>query len=477
MKTLTPPPLPVAATVPAAAPALRLPWTSPPRRLQLAALGLCVASLALFLGTRHVVRDARAAVQSIGRDCAPSIVAAERIRAAVADLDANLVNLFLCPPGTPARRAAERACAQRRVEIADSLVRAAGNITFGEAERVPLTTLARDLGPYEAAMARALALEESGNHAGAVTEFRRASDIENQSLLPAADALAKTNFDVLQTSYDRARTTHVGALATLLAVAALGLGALGLTQVYVARRSRRLLNLGLLAATLVAAALSLGSLVASVRVAGFLRAAKEDAFDSVFYLWKARALTYDVNGQESRWLYDREHAAEYEAAFRRLSAEVVTYPAGRRPADLAPLVPPGFSPTRKAPEGWSGLLVNELCNITFVGEREVATETLALYGSYLEADTRLRALENGGNHVRAVALCLSTAPDGSNGIFARFDEALGRTLGINETAFEEDVVGGFHALDGFDALGPLAALGIAAASVLGLWPRIREYAA
>ena len=84
------------------------------------------------------------------------------------------------------------------------------------------------------------------------------------------------------------------------------------------------------------------------------------------------------------------------------------------------------------PDGFQGYLAAELRNITFPGEREAAVEMLKTFARYIALDGEIRRLENQGDHAAAVTLCIGYAPGQSNWAFARFDEALGKTLDINQ---------------------------------------------
>ena len=60
--------------------------------------------------------------------------------------------------------------------------------------------------------------------------------------------------------------------------------------------------------------------------AEYFRAAKQDAFDSILALSKARAVSYDANADESRYLLDPQRANRYEQAFLEKSSHVIGMP-------------------------------------------------------------------------------------------------------------------------------------------------------
>ena len=445
-------------------------WTTP--KLLQASLGaIWVAAFLLFLAVLLGTRQHYDAVKTVGQDAAPSIVAAERIKAALADMDANVANELIARPGQ--NQASALGYENRRAELGRSLVGAAENITYGDSEREPIRTMNYELGTYEAKVAEARLLHERGGDVSTLTRYRQANDVMRLKLLPAADALDKTNDQVLERVYARQKATS-GVTLTLVWVGdLLLLAALVATQILLARRTRRVLNLALLGATALAL-LFLGYASSHLAAATEdLRAAKQDSFDSVYALWHARAVAFDANADESRWLIDRAHASGYEADFLAKSGRIATLPPGTTYDAVAAACQNGQVKTLSA--GFTGFLADELRNVTFTGEQDAADQTLSAWGRYVAIDGQIRALENQGRHADAVALCTGTGPDQSNGAYRAFDDALGRTLDINEKELAKDVNLGFADLSTLPLLAPIAALLIALLSWLGMRPRLREY--
>jgi hypothetical protein len=440
-----------------------------PGRLWLALLAVWLLALLFFAAVAAGVRLHRRAIQTIGKDAAPSIVAAQKIRASLADMHSNAANILLYQPGQGEGPA--RDYEKRRREVTEGILDAAGNITYGEAEKGPLRRLLEGLGNYEAAVARARVLHERKER-GYLEQHRSADQIMSGALLPAADDLDRANRDALDRGYAAARASSSWALAGVVLAGLALLGVLAVAQVFLTRRMRRLLNPGLAAAS----ALALGFLIYTIVVfnlrARSLKVAKEDAFQSIHDLWRARAEAYDANGDESRWLLDRARAADYQKSFDAKSARLISpLPEGDAHEQLLAEVQRGAKPS-----GFKGYLADELGNITFAGEREAALSALETFRQYMAIDADIRRLERAGKHDKAVALCLGEKPGESNWAFARFDDALGKTIQINQDAFDAAVERSFRSLGVFDLAAPLAALGVAVLAFFGLLPRLREYA-
>ena len=206
--------------------------------------------------------------------------------------------------------------------------------------------------------------------------YRRADDILHTTLLPAVDTLDKVNDDALNAAAERAAATFTATLLLTILAGLLLLTVLIAAQLFLTRRTHRTLNPGLLAATIVTGLYLLHTIVTFAAVGSRFRAAKSDAFDSVRALWHARAVAYDANADESRWLLDRPLAATYEAGFRAKSAQIAALPTSGTYGGVAE----AYANGHKEPE-FKGFLADELNNITFPGELDAATGALRAWGS------------------------------------------------------------------------------------------------
>jgi hypothetical protein len=392
-------------------------------------LGGTWALSAVFLLTASVgLERHRHAMQTIGKDSAPSIIAAERIRTSLAWAHADAA-LGLAGDGT----AAAAYDAHRR-DAADELVSAAENITYGDAERLPIRRLVDGFGRYGAAVARARAAEHP-----TPASLVEAEHILHAELLPDADALEWANRQALDAGYSEERLgARRGTAAVVVAGLAL-LAALVGTQLFLARRMRRLVNPPLVVASAMTAAMVVWLLSAMLASAEDLRVAKADAFDSISALSQARAVAVDVYATRLAGVDPGRADAE--------AVRLASPPAGMTLESALAAVDAGA-----VPDGFAGFLPDELRNITFPGEREAAANALRAYVAQRAAPT-------------------------DPAVFAGFNDALARTLDINQVAFDASVGRGFAAVGGLWMWAAAASAGVALAAYLGLRPRLREYAA
>ena len=440
-----------------------------PGRMQAFAAGIALGSLLLWLLVYAGLSAGRQALQSVSKDAAPSIIAAEQINASLADMDANAANGFF----TRGQKEALTQYETDRKQANDSLVAAAQNITFGDEERVPVLTITDGLQQYVGLVEQA---RQKGYPDG-LPKLALASYQMQNTLIATATTLDRVNFDHLQKAYDAGQRS-LEIYQSLTALGGIGLSAVLITaQIYVMQKTRRLINLPMAGATILTAMFVFVMFGVLTTEKGRLRAAKEDGFDSIHTLWMARAAAFAANGAESSYLliHDEEpntrrsDRAKYTLEFQNKAKQVADAPLLQLASTFAP------APGKKA--NFTGLLAQELNNITFSGEKEAAEQMVHDYAAYMTIDSRIRALEETNQHEAAVTLRAGFGADQSNGAFDKFDKSLGAVLKINQDEFDRTVAAAFGAFRWAVPVAPVFALLIAFLAGFGLRQRIREYSA
>lgn len=444
------------------APVWRRKAATTPGRLWLAFGTVCVSLLILWLVADASISRTRQAIQTIGKDSVPSIVAAQQIRADMADMNASSANVFISTGDNV--QVKQQYDADRR-KANDNLILAAQNITYGDAERKPILQIADGLETYSGLIKAA---RTKGRPSG-IKDLLTASDLMHGTLIPAADTLDQVNFEHLNTAYDTARKQANAVQIGLYAAGGLVLAALLVTQIYLMRRTHRVLNLPLALATVLLVCFVGGLSSALAAQNEDLRATKEDCFDSVHALWKARSVADDANADESLYLVNApasQTAKQYDASFHDQAKTLAD-------VDITDAVvaaaASGAKPT------FPGSLGVELRNITFIGEQAAATDTLRTWGQYIALDAQIRALDTSGQHAQAITLCTGIKPGQSDYAFSQFDAALGKTLGINQDQFDQTVAKSFSGLRLLPLLAAVSVLVMIVLTWLGLAPRLREY--
>jgi hypothetical protein len=459
--------------------------TTPGRVRALAAAAIVVA-LALGAITAAVFGNVASGVQLIGNQAAPEVTATTGLYFHLNDMDAQVANVLLVGGqrglGTD-RQQAEAIYQQDRTQADRALQQAAAVAGTTPSAQRALATVLGGLGSYEAVAAQAMYVDGQGASrpgrppAAALTLYRQATDLMRTSVLPAAQQLTGAYAAALDGAYQAKRSTaQQGELWVVLLSLALA-AALAALQFYLALRHRRLLNPALALATLVTIGLAVTGAGALSAEAQRLQVAKKDAFDSILALSQARAVSYDANADESRYLVDPARAAQYQQAFLAKSqrlADVGLVDIFHYDATLARAI--GAYRANHADVRFGGYLGAEFRNITFTGERAAAERALAAYQVYERDDRHIRALNARGELSAAITFDTSYAPGNSNWAFEQYDNALVAVIGVNQRAFSEAIQAGHQGVRGWTGVIPAGAVVFLVAAVLvGVRPRLAEY--
>jgi hypothetical protein len=230
-------------------------------------------------------------------------------------------------------------------------------------------------------------------------------------------------------------------------------------------------------ATVAAGALVLSSLFVLSSEANHLKVAKQDAFDSIVALSEARALSYDANANESRYLLDPSRAAEYEQSFLDRSQALASFSGvGLAQYDGALDTALKAYQANHAEVRFGGYFAAELKSIPFGGKREALEKVLTAYQNYQRDDRQVRALASRGDLRGAIVFDVATTPGNSNYDFAQYDKALVAVISLNQNAFDTAIRDGETVIQGWtDAIPLFAILLISALLFVGVRPRLAEY--
>jgi hypothetical protein len=458
---------------------MSLPWRDWTTPIRLRVLSFATVAVAIAFVTLATVgfRDAENDLRQIGHETGPQVEATSDLYFALADMDAQIANVLLVGDaknlGTSRAQALE--IYDKRRQEADADVQQAA------AAGADIRPVLDALGRYEALAAQTVELSASDPRPGrpdpaALARYRQATDLMRDTLLPAATRLIDGNAAALEDVYGQGRAAVVTDRTWAVVLGLLLLGLLAGTQLFVNRRFRRQIVPALLAATVLAAVAVGGSIAVLTAEAEHLRGAKKDAFDSVLALSRARAISYDANADESRFLVDPQRATQYEAAFTAKSRQLMDLgDAGLSSYDAALAEALATYRANQRDLRFHGFYGIEFRNVTFTGERAAAERTVAAYQVYQRDDRRIRQLVAQGDLDGAIAFCTSYAQGDSNWAFGQYDEALTAVIGINRDAFAHSIAEGEQGLRGRTVAAWLLALAIAGLVLIAVRPRLAEY--
>ena len=422
--------------------------------------------------------------QSIGNRQVPEVNAATGLYFSLNDMDAQVANVLLV--GGNASLAADRADdlqifgsdrATANRDLQQATVTEAGDAS---AQRDLGSVLDR-VGQYQALAADALLTSQQARSAAglapaaSVGYYQQATDLMQTGILPTVSSLTDVSASEVNSTYQAGLTTARTGIAVVVVLGVLLIATAVALQLYLMARCRRLINPALVVATLIALAV-VGTTVAQLSAeADHLRVAKQDAFDSIIALTQARAVSYEANADESRYLVDPGRAAQYQRAFLAKSEQIADVgPVGIFGYDAALAADIRAYDADNADVRFGGYLGAEFRNITFPGERAAAVRTLLAYQVYERDDRVLRTLAT-TNLPAAVAFDIGPAASQSDGAFNRYDAALASIIGINSRAFAAAVADGQGGV-GWDVGFPAGAAVVLALLLLaGVLPRLAEY--
>jgi hypothetical protein len=403
-----------------------------PRRLKLLTATIVLLGLLLGLISALGLMRGSSSLSSL-KSRTTEVSATSDLYYRLNDMDAQAANLLLVgyhPVSTFTVPASVNASASFSAYNAD---RSAADtdlelIAQNPALSVQAKALLDSLGAYEADVADAFYIDQQATAqqpatppATALAEYEKASTTLHDAMLPESSQITATDGQEVDSSYSSDHSA-----VSLYGYAVLGLGlitvaALLLGNHYYARRFRRRLSWLIVGAVagLVAALLGLSTQLAAAEQ---LHVAKPEAYDSIYALDRAQAVSDDANADESRWLLEKR-APALQTSFEQKVAEV-------------------------GGAGRGGYLGTELANITFPGEGPAATAAARAFDTYLQDDKELRSDANSGDLAAAVSLDIGIQPGQSNADFNAYMTALGKVIEINTAQFDDAVSAGQSSVGG-----------------------------
>ncbi|MBP2322207.1 hypothetical protein JOF56_002592 [Kibdelosporangium banguiense] len=374
----------------------------------------------------------------------PLSAAAQQIYRSLSDADATASSAFLSGGSEPAQL-------RERYEIdmaqaGAALAKAASDIGgIAEAEK-QVDTLGQQLPVYTGLVETARTNNRLGLPIGAAY-LREASTLMRSKILPAAEELYQIDIGRLTDEQDDA--TSFPWLSVTLGV--LLLGALIAAQVYLTRKTNRLLNVGLLVATIaVGLALIWGGVAGFVSAAAVDRA-RDEGSKQVDVLVQARIVALKCRADETLTLVARGDGAAYEKEWQ----------------ELAPAI---------SGKGGDRELLGQARDIAADSAiRDQVTSAIQSSQAWQDAHRRLRELDGSGQYDEAVKLAIGTDEKGAAVSFNKLDQDLSNAIQKGREKFVEATGAAENALGGLvPGVAVLALIG-AGGALFGIRQRLREY--
>jgi hypothetical protein len=409
-----------------------------PGRLTVIGVGLVVLSLVFGLVGTFAVQGKKDTINELIDHREPLTAASQEVYRSLSDADATSANAFLVvgtePPELRARYDLDIARAGA------ALAKAASDSEGYADAATKVDILSRNLPVYTGIIERARANNLQGFPVGA-SYLREASNLMRTTILPAAADLY--NIDTGRLTAEQEDVSGFPWFSVVLLVAVLA--ALVAAQVYLTRRTNRLLNVGLVVATGAMVVLLLWSAVALIVQGVLVGDGRDDGSHPVDVLVRARSAAVQARADEMMTLVARGDGGSYEDDYQHLG--------------------PMFTGLLKQAQG------------LMTGEAADQIDTALASGTtWLQTHKDIRAKDDSGNYADAVHEAVDTAsPNGAAASFGKLDQALVTAIDIGRQNFLDDTRDADRALTllapGVAVLSVVAAAGV----TMGIRDRLREY--
>jgi hypothetical protein len=409
-----------------------------PGRLVLVSILVVVGAVlfgAIATGAEQSRERAAKAAQS---QTEPLLVQAKNLYTSLSDANATVATGLLAG-GVETAASRNRYLSDVAVasDALSALTRESGTAANAQAE---LGTIATGLPTYTGLIETARANNRLGYPIGAAY-LRQAASLMTSQLLPAADHLYTTEAERLNQDYRTGTATST--LVTLAVAGAAALILLLLTQWYVARVSRRILNVPLVVATVAVLGVSVWGIVALVSAQNALQTAQQKGSDSVEALSAATVLLSRAQGDLSLVLVNRGTDTIDPLDFTAVSGAL----------------------------GRPGGLIAEVSTLAQrAGTTTAAQRFRDEYAAYQAKAHQMSRFENGGQLTTAIAL----APQASS-ISQQMSHDLAEQIDAAQGRFTRAAADATSSLDGLAFAIPLITVLAAVLALIGLRQRINEY--
>ncbi len=395
--------------------------TTTPGRLVLSAVLLGFGAVLFGVLATGAEQSRERAVRAARTGTEPLLIHAVNLYTSLSDANATVATGLLAGGLEPASKRG-RYLHDLRV-ASQSLTALTSEAGTSASSPTALATVADQLPVYAGLVETARANNRQGFPIGAAY-LRQAAALLSGTILPAADRLYRTEAERLNSDY---RTgTASASLAALIAAIVGALGLLLLAQLYLARITRRILNIPMVLATVALIAVSAWAVIAMVSEQNALAAAQRRGSDSVELLSAANVLLSRAQGDLSLALVNRGTDVTDPQDFSAVMNKLQT-------SGLAARLGPGFA-------------------------------------TYEATANQVESLENGGSlgpAIHAAPRASAISDQLSSGLDARIADAQQR--------FMHSAVAASSDLSGLGLAIPLITVLAAVLALLGLRQRINEY--
>ncbi|MBB4686716.1 hypothetical protein [Amycolatopsis jiangsuensis] len=415
-----------------------------PGRLSVIAVALVVLSLVAGLVGVLSVQGKDNTVEGLVDHREPIASSAQQVYRSLSDADATAASAFLSVGAEPP--ALRKKYEQDIADAGSALAKAGSDVADVGNAAQQVDILNQKVPVYTGIVETARQNNRQGFPSGA-SYLREASQLMRTTILPAARSLYEAHTTKLFDEQESSSDVPWAAVALIVVL----IGALVAAQLYLTRRTNRVLNIGLLVATGCIVLSLLWGTVALIVQGSFVASGRSDGTSQVDVLVRARIAALQARADETLTLVARGDGATYEQQFIGLAEKLV------------------------GADGKGGLLGEaEDLAVDTPGQQKIEAAEVAAREWSL-AHLQVRRLDDGGQYKEAVDFATSVSPDSAAAAFTRLDTNLQAAIDVCRQEFLDDTESGDRALTalapGVGVLAVLAAGGV----TVGVRERLREY--
>lgn len=409
-------------------------WTTPGRILTIGVV-LSALVIACAFATSTTINDRQRALTTVLDHTEPLAFAAGELYTTLSVADAAAATAFIA--------GAEPAVVRQRYEqaITDAAV-AITHASSGLTDRDMIKLLGEinaQLAVYTGLVETARTNNRAGNPVGS-SYLSEASGLMQTQILPDAQLLYERTSQ--QVDAETTASTRIPAPVILVVLATLLFGAFA--NRWLARRTRRRVNIGFVAGGLAVAIMILWVGTALIISTSASRSAKGTAAESLKTVTTMAITAQQARADETLSLVRRgDESARKQSYYQRIDA-------------------------------LQQQLAEYLARDDAIDKGDLA-DAEQLLRRWRAADDRINAYIATGDYQRATQIALGTGEDDSTPAFEKLDAALAKGIETSRQQLRSDIVSARRVLSGA-TVGAAALSVIAAIAVtLGLWPRLSEY--
>lgn len=409
-------------------------WTTPGRILTIGVV-LSALVIASAIATSTTINDRQRALMTVLNHTEPLAFAAGQLYTTLSVADAAAATAFIA--GAEPRDVRQR-YEQAITDASVAVTRASSGLTDEDLVQL-LGRVNAQLSVYTGLVETARTNNRSGNPVGS-SYLSEASALMQNEILPGAQQLYELTSD--RVDAETTASTRIPGPVILVVLATLLFGAFA--NRWLARRTRRRINIGF--------------------VAGGLAVL-------IMFIWVGTALILSTADSRSA----KGTAAE---SLKTVTNLAITAQQARADETLS-LIRRGDETVRKQSYYQRIDMMQEQLSAYLARQDAIDKTDLAhaeeLLQRWRAADDRINAYISVGNYQAATQVALGTGDDDSTPAFNKLDEALTRGIEESRTQLRNDIINAHRVLSGATVGAAVLSVVAAIAVALGLWPRLSEY--